>query len=273
MKLYDFDSKFYDYVRTWMAIHPGLNENQVEERYNEMMESWLNAPANWLDGAKPGEYFNRYESPKELLKLTEEYLKRDMGLPEPLYRRVVDLGDACAMELMKLARDEGKPEALRATAISMLRDIDTKAPMDMYIDMVCACREEDELSEMAADILSASGDASVVGPLMDRYDGAPEYAKTLILDICSNYPGDARLYDRLLERLRNCPDQRALYAALIGKLDDPRAIEPLKSMLNLVDLTYLDYIELRSAIEKLGGDPGEERTFNGDPDFEALRNI
>ena len=54
MKIHDFDEKFYDYVRTWMALHPGLNERQIEESYNEMMTSWLNATATWLNGEKPG---------------------------------------------------------------------------------------------------------------------------------------------------------------------------------------------------------------------------
>lgn len=40
-------------------------------------------------------------------------------------------------------------------------------------------------------------------------------------------------------------------------------------MLRLTDLRYLDYIELRDAVEALGGDAGEERAFYGDPDFEA----
>ena len=44
-------------------------------------------------------------------------------------------------------------------------------------------------------------------------------------------------------------------------------------MLDMTDLSYLDYIELRSAVEQLGGDPGEERVFNGDPDYETLRGL
>ena len=44
-------------------------------------------------------------------------------------------------------------------------------------------------------------------------------------------------------------------------------------MLKLTDLNYLDYIEIRNAVESLGGDPGEERTFYGDPDYEAMRNL
>ena len=44
-------------------------------------------------------------------------------------------------------------------------------------------------------------------------------------------------------------------------------------MLTLFDLTYFDYLALRDAVESLGGDAGEERTFYGDPDYEALRNL
>ena len=272
MKIYDFDDKFYDYVRTWMAMHPGLTEKQVENSYNEMMRSWLNAPAQWLDGVKPGEYFDRYSEPKDLMKLLEEYDKRDIGLPEPLYSRVVALGEACAPSLMRIAENTDKPESLRATAIALLRDIGSDAPRQLYIDLVCRSKADNELSNMAAEILSA-GDASVVEALMSRYEGASDYAQMLMLDVCANFPGDERVFERLLDKLRNRPEQRALYASFLGKLGDARALDTLKSFLTLTDLTYFDYIELRSAVEELGGDPGEERTFYGDPDFEAIRNL
>ena len=272
MKLYDFDEKFFDYVRTWMAMNPGLKESEIEQRYNEMMKSWLNAPAQWLGGVKPGEYFNRYSDPKDLMKLLEEYLKRDIGLPEPLFSRIVELGEACAPALVKLAGDADKSEALRANAMALLREIDTDAPKALYIDLVCGCEEQNELSDMAADVLSEGG-AAIVEPLLARYDDATEYGQMLILDICANYPGDERIYQNILQKLRNRPEQRAFYAALMGKLGDARAIEPLKELSQLTELGYLDYIELRSAIEALGGDAGEERVFNGDPDYEALRSI
>ena len=89
MKIYDFDAKFFEYAQTWMALHPGLTEKQVEDSYNEIMMNFLNAPAKWLDGQKPGEYFNYYTDPKDLMKLFEEYHRRDVGLPEPLYARIV----------------------------------------------------------------------------------------------------------------------------------------------------------------------------------------
>ena len=272
MKIHDFDAKFFEYARTWMAMHPGLTEQQVEDSYNEIMLNFLNAPAQWLNGETPGTYFNRYDQPKDLMKLIEEYDKRDIGLPEPLYARIVALGETCAEQLTRIASDADKPESLRASAIAMLRDIGTDAPRTLFVDLASRCKEPNELSEMASDILSAS-DPSVVSELLERYPEAPEYAQKLILDVCCNFPGDARLCELCLDKLRNRPEERAYYASLLGKLGDARAIEPLQSFLSLSDLNYLDYIELRNAIESLGGEAGEERTFYGDPDYEAMRNI
>jgi len=272
MRIYDFDEKFFEYVRTWIALHPGLSEKQIEASYNEMMQSWLNAPAKWLDGATPGAYFDRYSEPKDLIKLVEEYDKRDIGLPEPLYARIVALGEVCAPMLIRIAADEDRPESLRASAIGMLRDIGSSAPHGMYVDLVCNSKMENELSEMASEILSC-GNSSVIEELLARYDSASEYAQTLIIDICRHFPGDERVFNHCLDKLRNRPEQRALYASYLAKLGDPRAIDTLVQMMQLTDISYLDYIEFRNTVEALGGDAGEERTFYGDPDFEAMRNM
>ncbi len=84
-----------------------------------MMPDWLNAPAQWLDGVRPGEYFQRYSEPKELMKLIEEYDKRDIGLPEPLYSRIAGFGQVCAEALLRIAENSEKTESLRATAMGM----------------------------------------------------------------------------------------------------------------------------------------------------------
>ena len=272
MKIHDFDAKFYEYAAGWVAMRPGLTDRQVEESYNEMMLNWLNTPAKWLGGEKPGEYFLRYSDPKDLMKLLEEYDKRDIGLPEPLYSRVVSLGETCVPALMRVVRNGDLSESLRATALAMLRDIGSADAQPLYAELVCAGDEGDEIGEMAADILS-EGDGSCIDALLSRYDDTEEPGQMRILSVCANFPGDDRIFNYMLDKLRNRPEQRALYASFLGKLGDPRAIEPLKSFLTLTDLGYLDYIELRNAVEELGGDPGEERAFYGDPDFEAMRNM
>ena len=272
MKIIDFDARFFEFARKWVAAHPGLTEQQVENSYNSMMEEWINAPADWLEGASPATYFQRYERPEELIELMQGYFDKKVNLPEPLYARIVERGADCAPLLRKLVADENQSEELRAEAMGMLRDIGDKDADALLISMVVGAEEQSELSDLAADVLSGR-DAATAQKLLDAYPGAPEHAQTLILDVCCNFPGDARICDYLIRRLKNQPEQRALNASLLAKLGDPRALEPMKEMLNLFDLRYLDYIELRDAVEALGGDAGEDRSFYGDPDFEALRNL
>lgn len=272
MKIIDFDAKFMEYARKWMLAHADLTDDQVEESYNQMMQEWVSAPADWLDGASPENYFRQVESADALIELMLAYSRAKINLPEPLYSLIVERGEECAEPLCAILMDATQKEELRAEVMAMLRDMDVQIADQYMEELVCGATEENELSELAVGILSTR-DASVATRLLDRYDGCSDYAKSLILDVCSNFPGDERIYQHLLNQLRNDPERRALWAACLGKLGDERAIEPLKEMLGLFDLRYMDYIELRDAVEKLGGDAGEERAFYGDPDFELLRNL
>ena len=272
MKIYDFDAKFYDYARTWMALHPGLKEDEIEQHYNDMMRSWLNAPAQWLGGVKPGEYFDRYSDPRDLIRLLEEYLKRDIGLPEPLYSRIVAVGAPCAAYLVDIVRSPDRPDALRGTALALLRDMNCPLPLDLCLDVICSGDTDQELSDMVAESLK-DADESIVETLMDHYDSATEYGRMTILDICAKYPVHDRVFEKIVYELNHQDRIRGYYAGLLADYGDPRALNALQSAQRLSDLTYLDYIEIRNAIEALGGDPGEERVFNGDDAYEALRNM
>ena len=129
----DFDAKFFEYARKWVAEHPGLTEQQVEDSYNRIMEEWISRPADWLDGDCPGKYFQRYEAAEELVALMEGYAERGINLPEPLYARIVERGEACAPLLEGILRDEQRDEALRAEALGMLRDMDARCA-DGYLE-------------------------------------------------------------------------------------------------------------------------------------------
>ncbi len=69
-------------------------------------------------------------------------------------------------------------------------------------------------------------------------------------------------------------DRRALYATYLARLGDERALDALSRVVNLTDLDYLDYLEVRNAIEALGGQaPEDMRRFDGDPAYESLKNL
>jgi hypothetical protein len=77
-----------------------------------------------------------------------------------------------------------------------------------------------------------------------------------------------------VERFLRLADRRSLYANFLAKLGDERALPALLRVAQLSDLNYLDYIEIVNAIEALGGErPARERSFDGDPAYESLKNL
>ena len=77
----------------------------------------------------------------------------------------------------------------------------------------------------------------------------------------------------MLDMLKNCPEERAFAARLLGRYGDERAVGPLKALLAATDISYYEYMELRNAVEALGGEVVREREFYGDPDYEYLREL
>ena len=275
MKIIDFDEKFFEFTQAWMRAHPNATVKQVENRYNDLMDEWVNTPADWLDGSTPDAYFERYETAEELIGLMRAYHKANISLPEPLYAQIACSMDVCKSPLLDILRDESEDEELRAEAVSLLGFNGAIDVADTLFDLVVKAEESNEVSEIAVNGLMecCANDSDILKRLLKAYPNASDYAQGLILEIACNFPGDDRIYTYLMKRLKNKPDERALNASLLAKLGDARAIPELKKMLGYFDLRYLDYIEIRNAVEELGGDAGKERAFYGDPDYEALRNL
>ena len=69
------------------------------------------------------------------------------------------------------------------------------------------------------------------------------------------------------------PDRAAVLADCLGRLGDERALPVLMGLAASEETPYLDYIELRNAIERLGGEAPERNFDAEDPAYEAMRNM
>ena len=243
------------------------------EMAEKLYAEWADAPCAALDGCSPRAWFARLDTPEALVEALTAYARADMEPPELLLDRFFDVGAVCAAPLEALARDGGESAALRAQALDLLNGLDEARAVRVATDAVLAAQESDAFCELAAEILAGRVDADIADRLLDGYDAAPDFARTLILEALCNFPGDARVYERMLEMLKNRPEQRADAARLLGRYGDARAIEPLKALLDLTDIGYYEYMEVRNAVEALGGEVENEREFYGDPDYEYLREL
>lgn len=274
MKCIDFDHEFMHYAEKWMAENRGKfkNADEMEAQMPDVYLRWLNQSAEWLDGRTPGGYFQAYDDVNELIDWMEEYHRQQVDVPNQLMERIVELGEGGVERLMALARDPEADSGLRVTALNLLNEIGSRAPMEMCMDLIENRAETDEMADVAAELLTNLGRV-VVEPVLQRMERSSRDAKETFLDVLCNFPGDERIYNYAESAFRNRPERRALFASYLAKLGDERAIEILRPALQYVDLGYLDYIEIRNAIEALGGEVEEEREFFGDPDYESMRSM
>jgi hypothetical protein len=100
----------------------------------------------------------------------------------------------------------------------------------------------------------------------------PVPAMENLVDVLADIPGNPRILGWLL-RMFEQSGMKALFASNLGKYGDESALPALIRAQTMPGITYLDYVEIRNAIEQLGGEPEPMRDFSGDPDYEALKEV
>ena len=271
MQIIDFDAKFTDVLNDWIEKNrsrfrkPDDMENEVPDVYLR----WLNTPASWLDGATPGTYFEKFDSAAELCELLKAYLNEEVSVPDPLLDRLEELGDE--QELLNLVKDKAAPMEARMTAIEILRALESTLPMVDYIRWQVERDDDDDLLDNALESLRQMGEA-VRKPAKIAFTAADAVGKEAILDILADYPGDEDVFQFALEQFKTTKDKRGLYAGYLAKLDDDRALEHLLDVAEGDDVSYSDFIEIRSAIERLGSE-APVKDWTNDPTFKAFRRL
>ena len=275
MNCINFDKQFERYTRDWMeknAEKYNNNMDMIEAMMPEIYMEFLSMPASWLDGESPEAYFEQYDDAQMLVDWMCAYYEQGVPVPDLLLERITALGDEAEACLLKLPFGENVPHEAALTAISLLGELESTAPMQAYVDFIASLEEPDEKGDMCAEALFAMGDV-VIEPIFTVLDHAAETARDIFADILSNYPGEEKTFELLMERFAHCEDRHALFASYLAKFGDDRAL-PVLLAAALDDRTnYLDYVEIVSAIEALGGERPSERDFNGDPYYESLKRI
>lgn len=275
MKCIDFDKQFERYTREWMeknAEKYNNNMDTIEAMMPDIYMAFLAKPASWLEGQSPESYFEQYDDAAMLVEWMCAYYEQGVPVPDLLLERITALGDEAEICLLKLPFGQNVPHEAALTAISLLGEMESMAPMQAYIDFIASLDEPDEKGDMCAEALLAMGPA-VIQPIFDVLDHAKETARDIFADILSNYPAQEKTFELLMERFAHCDDRHALFASYLAKFGDDRAL-PVLMAAALDDRTnYLDYVEIVSAIDALGGERPPERDFNGDPYYESLKRI
>ena len=272
-KCIDFDEHFAEYTSRWMKEHQkdSRNFDAMEADMPRVYMTFLNTPARWLDGVTPGAYFTQFEDAKDLVDWLCEYCEKGVPVPDLLLEQIQAVGKPCEKRLVALLKSEDAPEEARMTAVGLLRDMGSTQPKMLYISWQLNRQEADDLADNALDSLREMGSA-VVQPLLEALPKANAAGQEALLDVLANYPGNEQVFQLALRLFRENPSRRALFASCLGKLGDDRALPELLRVAGDDRTGYVDFIEVRNAIEMLGG-IAPERDFDDDPDYQALHGV
>ncbi len=271
MELIDFDARFNGVLTDWIEKNRSRfkRPEDMEDEVPEVYLRFLNTPAKWLGGAEPGKYFDRFSDAKELCALLCRYITEEVPVPDPLLDRICELGDEDA--LLALACDKSALCEARMNAIDMLRQLESTKPMVEFIRWQVDRNDEDDILDNALESLRLMGE-SVKRPAKLAFTMADDAGKEALLDVLCDYPGDEDVFNFALNSFKTTKTKRALYAGYLAKLDDDHALEALLDAAESEDIDYSDFIEIRSAIERLGSE-APIRDFTDDPTYKAIKKL
>ena len=176
-----------------------------------------------------------------------------------------------SQRLLELLKDEEAPDEARMIAVELLREMESTLPKMQYIHWQLDRRPKDELKDNALESLILMGDC-VVQPILQELPKANTAGEEALLEVLSHFPANEQTFRLGMKLFRERKEQRALFAGYLAKLGDDRALPELTEAAKEPGLSYLAFIEIRNAIESLGG-VCPEREYDDDPEYEALRDL
>jgi len=276
LPLHDFDAQFQKYTLEYAKSH-NMNSEKDLDRLEEMLPKlylrFINKPQGFLSGDTPALFFSRYSDHRVLAEWLCDYERAGIPTPDLLLERIKRAGGS-EETLVEYLGNPKTPHVARLTIVSLLSEMSSALPLDIYIGWIKARQPRDDLADLAADALIDMG-AVVVEPILEAMEQANPAGQCTFLDILCYFKDD-RILRWAVDLFQANRGETALYASYLGKLGDPSAIPVLADAMITRKLNYLDFIETRNAIEALGGDAPtdmDEARFTGDPYYETLKGI
>ena len=273
MPTINFDEHFAEFMSGWTQTHKDryANFDEMEEDMPRIYMAFLNTRAKWLGNVTPGAYFTQFEDPKVLVDWLAQYCEEGVPVPDLLCEQITTFGRPCEKRLLELLKDEEAPEEARMTAVNLLREMESTLPKMLYINWQLDREGQDELKDNALEGLTEMGEC-VVQPILQELPKANAAGEEALLEVLSHFPGNEQIYQLAIRLFRERKDRRALFAGYLAKLGDNRALPELITAAQEEQLPYLTFIEIRNAIESLGGNC-PERSYEDDPEYKALREL
>lgn len=258
-KLIDFDGLFDEKLAEYIRDNPTKYtekqwENVIPKLYRQFGDTYV-AKA----GATPRQYYSSMTD-EELCDALARHVSEGVPVSDFLCREIERRG--CTDALVRLL--SLREEEILTLAVNLAGSNEKAYPA--YFDLL--------ISEVSADIKEA-----VCEQLKGGADAAKERAiacyeagqeREIMLEILSRCKQrDDRVFDILMNAFRT-GDEVPMHASYLAAYGDERALPVLLDFIDRDDINFLEFRELKYAIEALGGEYTKPRDFTNDPYYQEI---
>lgn len=260
MKWIDFDGLFDEKLAIYMSENKNkYTEKQWEDVIPKLYKKFGDTYIAKI-GCTPKEYYARMTD-GELVATLKGHLEGDVPVPDFL---CAELENRNATEaLLELLDTEDTQTA--SYAINLIADNARAFPI--YFTILTESRFDEEIRSDICDILRLHADEVKAQALAFYKKGV---ATGCMLEILSRLktPDDS-VYQILIKEFWNADDS-AVIAGYLASYGDERALPDLLRRIEDRSIGFVEFQELKYAIEALGGEYNEPRDFSSDKDYIAV---
>lgn len=261
MKLYDFDGMFDEKLGKYITEHAGkYTESEWEDVIPKLYRKFGDTKIKAL-GMTPREFYAAM-SDDQLIASLRQHLKQSVPVSEFLCGAI----EAREMTERLMPLLDGTEDE-REYAMNLIGSDERAIPK--YMSMLVESGDED-MKNRCVDLIKEKADL-VLKQALENYKKGLE--REYMLEILSrSVVRDEEIFKILIEEFLADSEQIPMHASYLAAYGDERALPYLLDKIEEETVTFVEFQELKFAIEALGGEYAKERDFSADPYYEIIKS-
>ncbi len=259
MKLYDFDGMFDEKLSEYLKKNADkYKESEWEDIIPKMYERFGDTVIKSL-GMSPNRYFAQMTD-EELIACLKAHLKQGIGVSLYLCNAIESRNNpGLLLPLLSGTEDE------TGYALNLLGAC--KEALPEYMRLLIESDSED-VRNTCVDYVKEFADEVKEQALENYKNGVQKGYMLEILSRCVLH--DDEIFDILIKEFRTDADNLPMLASYLAAYGDERALPYLLDKIDEEGISYVEFQELKYAIESLGGSYDKPRDFSADPYYQVV---
>ena len=261
MKLIDFDGMFDEKLTVYMEENQGkYKEKEWEDVIPRLYKKFGDTYVAKVK-CTPKEYYARMTD-EELTATLVCHLEEDVPVPEFLCAEIEGRGNVALLLPLLKSGDSQKV----SYAVNLIGE--DEAAFADYFALLREGRLDEDVLDDVVDVLKHYAD-EVKAQAIEMYEAGE--GKEYALEILSKTKAcDERVYEVLLKEFLSYGDNTPMHASYLATYGDTRALPYLLERIEDESIGFVEFQELKYAIEALGGAYDVPRDFTADKDYLAV---